>query len=124
MGSYEYMTDFDQDYVQWKAWESQAFCVLTAEQSRYFAAELRKTGQTLPAGAKVLEVGFGQGRFLAYARSQQWQVTGTELNPHLALRGKAMGLDVHQRVVWGGLLHRGLDSGRGQKAWIPGLRPG
>ena len=33
---------------------------------------------------------------MAYARSQQWQVTGTELNPHLALRGKAMGLDVHQ----------------------------
>ena len=71
MGSYEYMTDFDQDYVQWKAWESQAFCVLTAEQSRYFAAEVRKTGRPLPAGAKVLEVGFGQGRFLAYARSQQ-----------------------------------------------------
>ena len=34
-----------------------------AEQSRYFAAEVRKTKQTLPAGAKVLEVGFGQGRF-------------------------------------------------------------
>jgi hypothetical protein len=29
---------------------------------------------------------------LAYARSQQWQVTGTELNPHLALRGKAQPL--------------------------------
>ena len=51
MGSYEYMTDFDNDYVQWKAWEGQAFCVLTAEQSRYFAAELRKNGQTLPADA-------------------------------------------------------------------------
>lgn len=68
--------------MQWKAWESQAFCVLMAEQSRYFAAEVRKTKQPLPAGAKVLEVGFGKGRFLAYARSQQWQVTGTELNPH------------------------------------------
>ena len=65
-----------------------------AEQSGYFAAEVRKTKQPLPAGAKVLEVGFGKGRFLAYARSQQWQVTGTELNPHLALRGKAIGQDV------------------------------
>ena len=44
------MTDFDNDYVQWKAWESQAFCVLTAEQSRYFAAEVQ-TKQTLPADA-------------------------------------------------------------------------
>jgi hypothetical protein len=35
--------------VQWKAWESQAFCVLTAEQSRFFAAEVRKTTLPLPA---------------------------------------------------------------------------
>jgi SAM-dependent methyltransferase len=90
------MAEYDNDYLEWKAWVDQAFCVLTAEHSRYFAAEVRKTKQPLPAGSKVLEVGFGQGRFLAYARSQQWQVTGTELNPHLVERGKAMGLDVHQ----------------------------
>jgi SAM-dependent methyltransferase len=84
------MAEFDNDYLEWKAWVDQAFCVLTAEHSRYFAAEVRKTKQPLPAGSRVLEVGFGQGRFLAYARSQQWQVTGTELNPHLVERGKAM----------------------------------
>ena len=60
------MADFDNEYVQWKALENQAFCVLTAEQSRYFAAELRKTKQALPTGAKVLEVGC---HFSAY-RSQ------------------------------------------------------
>ena len=33
---------------------SQAFCVLTAEQSRYFAAELRKTRQPLWGVSPVL----------------------------------------------------------------------
>jgi hypothetical protein len=42
---------------------------------------VHKTGQPLPAGGKVLEVGFGQGRFLAYARSQLWQVTGIQIGP-------------------------------------------
>jgi hypothetical protein len=34
------MAEYDNDYLEWKAWVDQAFCVLTAEHSRYFAAEV------------------------------------------------------------------------------------
>jgi hypothetical protein len=43
---------------------SQAFCVLTAEQSRYFAAELRKTRQPL----------WGVGPVLTLYRLAVWPV--------------------------------------------------
>jgi SAM-dependent methyltransferase len=90
------MAEYDNDYLQWKAWDDQAFCVLTAEQSRYFEAELQNAGALhLPDGARVLEIGFGQGCFLSFAQSRQWQVTGTEVNPHLVSLGQARGLDVH-----------------------------
>ena len=89
------MADFDNNYLQWKAWDDQAFCVLSTPEARYFEAELHRTGQPLPAGARVLEIGFGQGCFLTYAQSRQWQVTGTEVNPHLVTMGQARGLDVH-----------------------------
>ena len=89
------MSDFDNDYLQWKAWDDQAFCVLSAPEARYFDAELGNAGPPLPAGARVLEIGFGQGCFLTYAQSRQWQVTGTEVNPHLVTMGQARGLEVH-----------------------------
>ena len=89
------MPDFDNDYLQWKAWDDQAFCVLSAPEARYFDAELGNAGLSWPAGARVLEIGFGQGCFLTYAQSRQWQVTGTEVNPHLVTMGQARGLDVH-----------------------------
>jgi 2-polyprenyl-3-methyl-5-hydroxy-6-metoxy-1,4-benzoquinol methylase len=90
------MAEYDNDYLQWKDWDDQAFCVLTAEQGRYFEAELGCSGALdLPPGARVLEIGFGQGCFLTFAQSRQWQVTGTEVNPHLVSMGQARGLDVH-----------------------------
>lgn len=89
------MPNFDNDYLQWKAWDDQAFCALSAPQARYFDAELHIAAKSLAKGARVLEVGFGQGCFLTYAQSRQWQVTGTEVNPHLVSMGQARGLDVH-----------------------------
>ena len=62
------MPDFDNDYLQWKAWDDQAFCFLSAPEARYFDAELGNTGLLYPAGARVLEMGFGQGCFLTYAQ--------------------------------------------------------
>lgn len=89
------MTAFEYNYLQWKAWDDQAFCVLSAPETRYFQAELHNAEPSLQEGARVLEIGFGQGCFLTYAQSRQWQVTGTEVNPHLVAMGQARGLDVH-----------------------------
>lgn len=83
-------------YVAWKGWVDETpFGHLAAGEASYFADELR---DVLPRGAKspeVLEVGFGNGAFLAFCRSRGWNVTGTELDPQLVQAGKDAGFLVH-----------------------------
>lgn len=82
---------FGSDYVKWKSWDQ--FGVLRKSLARYFAAELARAG-TLPPGARVLEIGFGKGSFLEFARRQGWAVSGTEVNPVLAELAARSGHDV------------------------------
>ena len=42
----------------------------------------------------MLEVGFGRGAFLAYARQQRWQSQGIEAHPDLVATARHAGLDV------------------------------
>ena len=46
------------------------------------------------SGLRVLQFGFGEGRFLSWATSQGAQCTGFELIPTLAEKGISFGLDV------------------------------
>lgn len=67
--------DLYSHYTEWKQW-SGAFATGEKE-ARYFASELR--GIPLQ-GRRVLEIGFGNGAFLAWARGQGAQVSGIEIN--------------------------------------------
>jgi SAM-dependent methyltransferase len=70
------------NYAAWKEW-SGAFAP-TDKELRYFAAELR--GVPL-RGLDVLEIGFGNGAFLAFAKGEGANVAGIEINA--AMRGAA-----------------------------------
>jgi 2-polyprenyl-3-methyl-5-hydroxy-6-metoxy-1,4-benzoquinol methylase len=63
-------------YEAWKGW-TKPF-TYTDEEAEYFSGEMR--GVTL-AGKSLLEVGFGPGNFLAWARAAGANVAGTEINP-------------------------------------------
>lgn len=77
------------DYVEWKAWGPR-FGSLERGDSTYFSRELREIERRRPIG-EVLELGFGDGRFLAYCRERKWQATGTELIPELVEFAKRSG---------------------------------
>jgi len=62
-------------YEAWKGWVT-PFAV-SADERRYFAGETR--GLAI-RDADVLEIGFGSGSFLAWAREQGARVAGTEIN--------------------------------------------
>ncbi len=65
-------------YAQWKRWDG-AFEV-SVRDARYFAAEFRE----MPLrGKRVLEIGFGNGSFLAWAKSEGAQISGLEINPDM-----------------------------------------
>jgi SAM-dependent methyltransferase len=76
-------------YVEWKGWDR--LFSPKAEQAAYFAGEMR--GIAI-AGADVLEIGFGAGAFLAWARSEGAQVSGVEIIPALIEKARQEGVPI------------------------------
>jgi 2-polyprenyl-3-methyl-5-hydroxy-6-metoxy-1,4-benzoquinol methylase len=64
------------NYDDWKGWSAPFMC--SEDQSRYFTAELK--GRPL-ADLDVLEIGFGNGEFLGWARGQGARICGSEITP-------------------------------------------
>lgn len=78
-------------YTEWKSWDAAGFMAPAAAERAYYAAELR--GHAI-AGQPILELGFGNGGFLAWARDEGALPHGTELQPALADRGAAAGISL------------------------------
>lgn len=66
------------DYSRWKAWDSAPFGVASPLERSYLRAELRDIAA--PAGATMLEIGFGNGTCMAFCRDRGWDVAGVEIN--------------------------------------------
>jgi 2-polyprenyl-3-methyl-5-hydroxy-6-metoxy-1,4-benzoquinol methylase len=76
------------NYAAWKEWDG-AFAP-TDKELRYFAAELR--GVPL-RGLRVLEIGFGNGGFLAFAKGEGAQVVGIEINAAMCEAARKHGFE-------------------------------
>src|ERR1700722_604514 len=87
------MADSADTYIQWKDWRNDSFGRFDRLDASYYAAE---TGIDAMPGVRVLEIGFGNGSFIGWARSVNAEVFGVELNS--ALVGRARTLLGEQRV--------------------------
>ena len=76
------------NYAAWKSWDG-AFAP-TDRELRYFAAEFR--GIAL-RGLRVLEIGFGNGGFLVFAKGEGAKVSGIEINAAMREAAKKHGFD-------------------------------
>jgi SAM-dependent methyltransferase len=81
------------NYLKWKNWGEESFGLLTPFAETYFKSEVAKAKIASPK-ISVLEIGFGNGTFLAYAKKQGWEVAGTEVNENLVSLAKINGFDV------------------------------
>jgi SAM-dependent methyltransferase len=81
----------DDEYLVWKNWESDQFFQCSKFEAATYRAELKKTG--LNSIQNTVEIGFGNGGFLAYSKKQNWNVIGVELNDELLLRARAKGVE-------------------------------
>jgi SAM-dependent methyltransferase len=79
-------------YLTFKSWDDAA-----GEPDACFEIEVARTG--IEAPAKVLELGFGEGRFLSWAQERGYVVTGVELVPELVDRASKRGFTVYQGTV-------------------------
>jgi len=75
-------------YSDWKNWHGQF--APSDREARYFAAELADIPLT---GKRVLEIGFGNGNFLAWAKTLGAEVVGTEIDTAMIERARARGFD-------------------------------
>jgi SAM-dependent methyltransferase len=75
-------------YAAWKEW-SGAFAA-TDREARYFAEELREVALK---GRRVLEIGFGNGSFLAWAKGEGAEVAGIEINTQMRDAARAHGFE-------------------------------
>ena len=86
---------YDSSYLKWKSWgEKYQFGDLSPKQHAYYKAEIKRSCASLPKSSKVLEVGFGSGSFLSYAKRKKWDICGTEVNKHLVEAGTRSGFNV------------------------------
>lgn len=76
-------------YAEWKGWDG-AFAASERE-ARYFTAEF--DGIPL-SGRRLLEIGFGNGSLLAWARDQGAQVSGVEHDGGMCEAGREAGFEV------------------------------
>lgn len=87
--------NYDRFYLLWKNWESNLFGFLSKNDKAYYAKELLNTNKKYLKSASVLELGFGNGAFLEYARQNNWNIEGTEVNSDLVIKGKNHGYNVY-----------------------------
>ena len=76
-------------YERWKNWTS--LFTFDADRAGYFEGELRGTAIK---NSQVLELGFGAGDFLAWARSRGAIVAGTEVNDVLLASARQHGIEL------------------------------
>ncbi len=83
---------FDDEYAHWKHWHGSGAFTYKRKDAKYFMGQFQSLNLN---GARVLEIGFGNGTFLAWAKHQGAKVSGTELNSHSVRLGADLGFDVH-----------------------------
>lgn len=79
------------DYADWKAWDDTAFMAPGGDELAAFDAEM--AGHEF-ADKRVLDIGFGNGGFLAYAKQRgAARIAGSETQPVLIERANGAGIE-------------------------------
>lgn len=82
------------EYKIWKGWSPSRFAVLDPVECVYFEAETADSIAPLQH-KHLLEIGFGNGAFLAFCRDRGARVVGLELDADLVERAQGAGFEAH-----------------------------
>lgn len=83
----------NETYIKWKNWDEE-FGLLERCEESYFRKELKKVFAANESGKRVLEIGFGNGKFLKYCKTVGWDIEGLEKNVDLVQKARAAGYAV------------------------------
>ena len=85
---------YGETYIAWKQW-GEGFGELQRGDADYFRRELQIAERLRPI-RRVLEIGFGNGAFLGYARQRGWEVVGLELQEELVALAQEHGFEAYR----------------------------
>jgi 2-polyprenyl-3-methyl-5-hydroxy-6-metoxy-1,4-benzoquinol methylase len=80
-------------YVGWKHWKPEDFGRFSENERTYFDWHLKRACAQSPARLRILEIGFGNGSFMGWARQLGHDVSGVELSEELVQRARLAGFD-------------------------------
>jgi SAM-dependent methyltransferase len=84
-------------YTELKGWHPSAFSACTAGERAYYDAELVRHGFTCK-GRRILELGYGNGSFLGFARDSGADVVGIEIQAELLGAARDRGFVVYRSL--------------------------
>jgi 2-polyprenyl-3-methyl-5-hydroxy-6-metoxy-1,4-benzoquinol methylase len=96
MSTSEEVTDA---YAQWKHWKPEQFLQFRPAKANYFDWHVGRATGIRGRALQILEVGFGNGEFLGWARTKGHVITGVELNKHLVHLATRAGFDAHSDLT-------------------------
>jgi len=79
------------DYVAWKDWRAEVFATFSPREGLYFSWHVTRALGTTGSALQVLEIGFGNGGFMGWARQQGHAVCGVEISQPLVAYAKSAG---------------------------------
>lgn len=83
------------EYADWKGWQPGDFGYCAQPAERYFAWHVgRAFGGQVPQRPRVLEIGYGNGRFLGFCRKKGYEAVGVETDAELRARAERAGFPV------------------------------
>ena len=83
-------------YSTWKGWDEAGFGRPNPTEEAFYQEEIGRLLDRLDYRAAVLEIGFGNGAFLGWAKAQQYKVYGSELQEELRLRARTLSIPIVQ----------------------------
>lgn len=84
-------------YVVWKDWREDSFATFSLRDAHYFTWHVTRAVGGGKAGLQVLEIGFGNGGFLGWARQQGHTAAGVEFSEELVSRARGAGFAAYSR---------------------------
>jgi Methyltransferase domain len=86
------------DYARWKGWDPSRFGTVKPRDANYFRWHVARAVGGTPRRLKILEIGFGNGTFLGWARQEGHDIAGTELDATLVALANHCGFRAAQDV--------------------------
>tara|TARA_A100001011_G_C14158329_1_gene777107 strand:- start:345 stop:1061 length:717 start_codon:yes stop_codon:yes gene_type:complete len=92
------MDIYDENYIKWQNWKYSNFGSLDNYQRKYFDKLINKIKSDKYKSFKVLEVGYGNGSFLSFAKYNKWEVHGVEVNNILLENARKKGYRIFSSI--------------------------